>query len=40
MQGYRAVFDALVKRGWNRLDEPAPVPALRKLWILFRYSMV
>ena len=35
--GYRAVLDALVARGWTRLD-PVRVPRWRKLAILFRHS--
>ncbi|HEY0419514.1 MAG TPA: squalene/phytoene synthase family protein, partial [Acetobacteraceae bacterium] len=37
---YAAILDLLERRGWNRLDVPAPLPKWRKLWIALRYGML
>ena len=37
---YRATLDRLRKRGWTRLDQPAPVPKLTKIWLALRYGLL
>jgi presqualene diphosphate synthase len=37
---YRAALDRLRKRGWARLDEPAPVPRLTKIWLALRHGLL
>lgn len=39
MQVYRRVLDALIKRGWSRLEEPVKVSKAAKIWILLRHGM-
>jgi squalene synthase HpnD len=40
MQVYRRIFDRLVERGWQRLDERISLPKPEKLWVAFRYSLL
>lgn len=35
---YRGILARLIKRGWERLDEPVRVPKPQKLWIALRYG--
>lgn len=35
---YRGILARLIKRGWERLDEPVRVPKPEKLWIALRYG--
>ncbi len=35
---YRGILARLIKRGWERLDEPVRVPKPQKLWITLRYG--
>ena len=35
---YRGILVRLIKRGWEKLDEPVRVPKLEKLWITLRYG--
>ena len=35
---YRGILARLIKRGWEKLDEPVCVPKLEKLWITLRYG--
>ena len=37
---YRGILTRLIKRGWERLDEPVRVPKLEKFWITLRYGLV
>jgi presqualene diphosphate synthase len=37
---YRASLARLRKRGWSRLDEPAPVPRLTKIWLALRHGLL
>lgn len=40
MHVYRNVFEALRRRGWERLDRPVSLPSWQKLWILLRHGVV
>ena len=35
---YRGILARLIKRGWEKLDEPVRVPKSEKLWITLRYG--
>ena len=37
---YRATLDRLRKRGWSRLDVPAPVPKFTKIWLALRHGLL
>ncbi|HUK59237.1 MAG TPA: presqualene diphosphate synthase HpnD [Stellaceae bacterium] len=37
---YRASLARLRKRGWSRLDEPAPVPRFTKIWLALRHGLL
>ena len=37
---YRGILTRLIKRGWEKLDEPVHVPKLEKLWIVLRYGFL
>ena len=36
---HRILLDALVARGWQRLDEPVRIPFWRELPLLFRHGL-
>lgn len=36
---YAAILRRLERRGWRRLDVPAPLPKAEKLWIAVRYGL-
>lgn len=40
MMIYRRILDRLVRRGWQRLDEPVEVARPEKIWIAFRYGIL
>ena len=37
---YRRVLDALMARGWTRLDQPVKVSKAQKIWILLRHGFI
>jgi squalene synthase HpnD len=37
---YRATLECLRKRGWSRLDQPAPVSRLTKIWLALRHGLL
>ncbi len=37
---YHAALERLRKRGWSRLDQPAPVPRLTKMWLALRHGLL
>jgi phytoene synthase len=37
---YRAIFDALLRADWRRLDARVSVPKWRKIWIALRYGFL
>jgi phytoene synthase len=37
---YRAIFDALLRADWQRLDSRVSVPKWRKIWIALRYGFL
>jgi presqualene diphosphate synthase len=36
---HRALFDALLARGWRRLDEPVQIPLMRELALVLRHGL-
>lgn len=40
MQAYKAVLNALTRRGWKRIDDPVDLPRWRKIWIALRYGLI
>jgi squalene synthase HpnD len=40
MHGYAGILAALVKRGWERYQEPVSLPGWKKIWILLRYGII
>ena len=37
---YRRILERLVRRGWERLDEPIEVSKLEKIWIALRHGVL
>ena len=37
---YRRILNLLVKRGWQRLDEPIEVGKPAKIWIALRHGIL
>jgi phytoene synthase len=37
---YRASLERLRRRGWARMDEPAPVPRFVKIWLALRHGLL
>jgi phytoene synthase len=40
LQNYQRVLRKLIKRGWDRLEEPVSLGKLEKVWILLRYGLI
>ncbi len=40
MQAYKAILNALMRRGWKRIDEPVSLPRWRKIWIALRFGLI
>ena len=36
---HRALFDALMARGWRKLDHPVEIPLVRELARAFRHGL-
>jgi hypothetical protein len=36
---HRALFDALLARGWRRLDEPVQILLMRELALVLRHGL-
>jgi len=36
---HRALFDALMARGWRKLDQPVEIPLVRELARAFRHGL-
>jgi hypothetical protein len=37
---YRRILERLVRRGWQRLDEPVEVSKPEKIWIALRHGLL
>ncbi|MEQ8701818.1 MAG: presqualene diphosphate synthase HpnD [Bauldia litoralis] len=40
MQAYKAILNALTRRGWKRIDDPVELARWRKIWIALRYGLI
>lgn len=40
MQVYRRMLDRLMRRGWDRLDQPVRLHAAEKFWLALRYGIL
>jgi phytoene synthase len=40
MHVYRAILEKLIRRGWQRIDEPVSVSKPAKIWIALRYGLL